>query len=78
MENMDLLPPTAPSLVFARETCTPYTHTELIVNRWNVGYNVINVNLLLFARVEATVYKQLCIYGLLLNYTCYNEESMRV
>ena len=24
MENMDLLPPTAPSLVFARETDTPY------------------------------------------------------
>ena len=24
MENMDLLPPTAPSLVFARETYTPY------------------------------------------------------
>ena len=24
MEYMDLLPPTAPSLVFARETCTPY------------------------------------------------------
>ena len=25
MENMDFLPPTAPSLVFAREICTPYT-----------------------------------------------------
>ena len=24
MENMDFLLPTAPSLVFARETCTPY------------------------------------------------------
>ena len=24
MENMDVLPPTAPSLVFVRETCTPY------------------------------------------------------
>ena len=24
MENMDLLPPTAPSLVFARETYMPY------------------------------------------------------
>ena len=24
MENMDFLPPTAPNLVFARETCTPY------------------------------------------------------
>ena len=24
MENMDFLPPTAPSLVFARETCMPY------------------------------------------------------
>ena len=24
MEYMDLLPPTAPSLVFARETCRPY------------------------------------------------------
>ena len=24
MEYMDLLPPTAPSLVFAREICTPY------------------------------------------------------
>ena len=24
MENMDFLPPTAPSLVFARETYTPY------------------------------------------------------
>ena len=28
MEYMDLLPPTAPSLVFARETCRPY-RTEL-------------------------------------------------
>ena len=27
MEYMDLLPPTAPSLVFARETCTPYWQT---------------------------------------------------
>ena len=27
MEYMDLLPPTAPSLVFARETCTPYYRT---------------------------------------------------
>ena len=25
MENMDLLPPTAPCLVFARETYTPYS-----------------------------------------------------
>ena len=28
MEYMDLLPPTAPSLVFARETCTPYCVTR--------------------------------------------------
>ena len=28
MEYMDLLPPTAPSLVFARETCTPYCPTR--------------------------------------------------
>ena len=28
MENMDLLPPTAPSLVFARETYTPYCSME--------------------------------------------------
>ena len=28
MENMDLLPPTAPSLVFARETYTPYETVE--------------------------------------------------
>ena len=26
MEYMDLLPPTSPSLVYARETCTPYRH----------------------------------------------------
>ena len=26
MENMDFLPPTAPSLVFARETYRPYYH----------------------------------------------------
>ena len=26
MENMNFLPPIAPSLVFARETYTPYTH----------------------------------------------------
>ncbi len=26
MEYMDLLRPTAPSLIFARETCTPYSH----------------------------------------------------
>ena len=30
MEYMDLLPPTAPSLVFARETCTPYYHLETL------------------------------------------------
>ena len=28
MENMDLLPPTAPSLVFARETYTPYITSD--------------------------------------------------
>ena len=36
MENMDLLPPTAPSLVFARETCTPYyngtAYTPVLTN----------------------------------------------
>ena len=30
MENVDLLPPTAPSLVFARETYTPYNFTSLL------------------------------------------------
>jgi len=34
MENLDLLPPTAPSLVFARETYTPYT-------RWIASDNQI-------------------------------------
>ena len=29
MEYMDLLPPTAPSLVFARETCTPYNMLQV-------------------------------------------------
>ena len=29
MENMDFLPQTAPSLVFARETYTPYLHVHL-------------------------------------------------
>ena len=28
MENLDILPPTAPSLVFARETYTPYSSGE--------------------------------------------------
>ena len=28
MENMDVVPPTAPSLVFARETYTPYWATS--------------------------------------------------
>ena len=30
MEYMDLLRPTAPSLVFARETCTPYNSRLLL------------------------------------------------
>ena len=29
MEYMDLLPPTVPSLVFARETCAPYSNRIL-------------------------------------------------
>ena len=31
MDYMDLLPPTAPSLVFARETCTPYSMVVVVV-----------------------------------------------
>ncbi len=31
MEYMDLLPPTAPSLVFARETCTPYSNVFFLI-----------------------------------------------
>ena len=33
MEYMDLLPPTAPSLVLARETCTPYYYYSLFVGQ---------------------------------------------
>ena len=32
MENMDLLPPTAPSLVFERETYTPYNESPQRTN----------------------------------------------
>ena len=33
MEYMDLLPPTAPSLVFARETCTPYCSQNAMLSQ---------------------------------------------
>ena len=33
MENMDLLPPTAPSLVFARETFSPYYVMKTLLGR---------------------------------------------
>ena len=41
MEYMDLLPPTAPSLVFARETCTPYKQATVnCVLRYHWGRSV--------------------------------------
>ena len=36
MEYMDLLPPTAPSLVFAHETCTPYWLKLTSVAQWGI------------------------------------------
>ena len=38
MENMDVMSPTAPSLVFAREIYTPYTASPIVsLNRLSVG-----------------------------------------
>ena len=47
MEYMDLLPPTAPSLVFARETCRPIvmfpqTAQCIVTLRRHVNFNYVN------------------------------------
>ena len=41
MEYMDLLPPTAPSLVFARETCMPYNKTGKGNNKSKDGFGSV-------------------------------------
>ena len=55
MEYMDLLPPTAPSLVFARETCTPYSHCTIALPLAKLWVTKLDSTLLLFRYASSEI-----------------------